>query len=159
VAARRPPGCPPDVCECGPPPVRSKHAPLYSFNHPTVQRIKLPAVKTELYNPGLASLRRYDMDNVTGKPPEEHSQITTTLCLGEFRCSSSIFVVDICDSPISSLLYYDYLSTYLPTTTTTIIIIIIIIIITTTTTTTTNTTTTIIITTIITQKVISNEIC
>ena len=69
---------------CGREPFRSLYAPTYSFNHPTVQRLKLGAVKTELFNPGLASLKRYDMDNVSGKPPEEHGQNTTTLCLGSF---------------------------------------------------------------------------
>ena len=75
------PGCQCDAC--GPEPFRSMHAPLYSFNHPTVQRIKLGAVKTALYNPCLASLRRYEMDTFCGKLPEEHSQNTTTLCRGQ----------------------------------------------------------------------------
>ena len=78
------PGCNADFCEDDSEPMRSLRAPLYSFNHPTVQRIKLGAVKTSIFNPCLASLKRYDMDNVTGKPPEEHRQNTTTLCLGQF---------------------------------------------------------------------------
>ena len=80
------PGCACDPCD--PEPFRSLHAPLYSFCHPTVQRIKLAAVKTALYNPCLASLKRYDMDNVSGKLPEEQSQNTTTLCRGQLSPSS-----------------------------------------------------------------------
>ena len=73
------PGC--DPCE-GPEPLRSLRAPTYSFNHPTVQRIKLGAVKSDLFHPCLPSWKRYEMDTVSGKPPEEHSQNSTTICLG-----------------------------------------------------------------------------
>jgi len=71
-----------EVCACAPKPFRSLYAPTYSFCHPSVQRAKLAAVKTDLFNPGLASLKRYDMDNVAGKFSEEHSQNTSTLCAG-----------------------------------------------------------------------------
>ena len=76
--------CENDISDCDPPPIRSLRAPTYSFNHPTVQRIKLGAVKSDLFNPCMSSWKRYDMDTVSSKPPEEHSQNTTTLCLGLF---------------------------------------------------------------------------
>jgi len=66
-------------------PLRSLHAPTYSFNHPSVQRIRLGEVKTQLFHPCLPSWKRYEMDTVTGKPPEEHSQSTTTLCIGSLH--------------------------------------------------------------------------
>lgn len=76
-------GCVTDPCRCGAyNPFAPKFLPSYSFHHPVVQRIKLGAVKTGIFHPALPTLRRYEMDNIMQKLPEEHSQQTTTCCLG-----------------------------------------------------------------------------
>lgn len=59
------------------------YLPFYSYHHPSVQRIKLCAVKTQLYNPCLPTLRRMEVDTVCQKMPEEHCQTTTTCGQGK----------------------------------------------------------------------------
>jgi len=90
-------GCEPDdLVPCGPKPFRSLYAPMYSFNHPAVQRVKLGAVKTQLFNPCVPSWKRYEMDTVCGKPPEEHSQSTSTLCLGQSHYNLPLVRLSVC---------------------------------------------------------------
>ena len=58
------------------------HIPSYSYHYPSMQRVKLAAVKEGLYHPCLPTFRRMDMDTAAHRLPDEHCRTTTSATPG-----------------------------------------------------------------------------
>jgi len=57
--------------------------PSYLYDHPSINTFTVSTVKEGMFRPCMPRFRRFDMDDVIHKLPDEHSRVMTTCTRGQ----------------------------------------------------------------------------